>query len=185
MQYIFPLVSLCKTYLLLNQNKFQRDFKSWNDISCFNTLPDFKNNFITNNAGDHIYAGTIIKRPLRKPFSSFEYHYGIVMGTTFSESELVLEMTTSGRDIHFTTKEEFLDWYKPKDFSVYYYDKNISRDTIIERAKLVQYETYSLLDFNCKNFAILCATGHQTTKFSPMLIDICNSILKIEKTMKG
>lgn len=136
-----------------------KEFRRKNNLSFLNDLPDFdntKNYIIVNNR--KVMAGTILMRPLDliEIISSLkvEYHYAAVLGTSVGGKGILIEMT-KGRNVNITTKQGFLvnNRFTEKDIELFRLPpEGITREQIIERAKAFQYESYDLLDLNCKDF---------------------------------
>ena len=168
-------------------NKFAFEFRKMNNISGLKYIPEFIADEITLENGV-VSVGSIVRRPLDGRIKSkIEYHYGVVMGKTKKGRELILDMTT-GENISFREKDQFLGSYDLKDLEVFIPAKNITRDAILNRAKNIQYELYSLLDLNCKQFALYVVhsikpeiRSKYLREFSDSLNDISRGILLMQK----
>lgn len=145
----------------INSTKFfdAKEFRKMNNISFYNSLPHFdeeKPYIIVN--GESYKVGTILKRPLGSLTTvskcKIEYHYGVVLGTTITGQEMLIEMTND-RNVTLVTKKDFLiNKFLEKDIQIKSLPpKDITREKIIERAKVYEFDTYHLLDLNCKIFA--------------------------------
>lgn len=156
-----------KKYL---QNDFIRNLKKGMELSFLRDLPtQFASDFIEF-AGQKYYCGYILKRPLwNKEFGSLklEYHYGIVLGTSDVGKQLIIEMT-KGKNVRIITVEQFLVPFDIQHMQIEL-AKGFPRDKIIERAKELRFETYSLLDLNCKHFVQWCIFGIEPIKVSKEL----------------
>lgn len=142
-------------------NKFNFDFKKMrelNNLSFVNHIPDFNpdiNHIFVN--GKKVMLGTIVKRPLDiipiLSSANFEYHYAIVLGTSTQDEEMLIEMTKS-RNVSIVTKQDFLanKFTEQQIIIESLPPQNITREVIIEKAKEFQFDSYNLLDLNCKVF---------------------------------
>jgi hypothetical protein len=136
-----------------------KEFRKLNNLSFYNSLPEFDDEipYIFLN-GQKFFVGTILKRPLDiSPVLSnlkVEFHYAVVLGTTTSRQEMLIEMAIA-ENIHFVTKQEFLvNRFKETDVVIASIPpRNLTRQLLIERAKNYEYDSYNFLDLNCKIFA--------------------------------
>jgi hypothetical protein len=178
-------------------DKFRFDiktFKKLNNFSFVNDIPKFDDTkkYITVN-GQKAPVGTILKRPLDNFFQratqlNVEYHYAIVLGTSNDGRELLIEMTKS-RNVNIITKKEFLvDKFPESVVDFYFTPKNeYSRDYIFDRARKFEFESYDLLDLNCKVFAEFVIWDIPTPKrkvevkkFQTQLCDLKIAIYKLQ-----
>lgn len=141
------------------------------NITFLNNVPIFKYEYIEVN-NQRINSGTIIKRPLDKikPLNKFEYHYGVVLGTSINDEKIILNMTNeNNNNVSIINFEKFIKDSKYK-FEINQIGKTVKG--IIERAKNYQYDIYSLSDLNCKDFAYFCSYLIKPPQRSKIYIDI-------------
>lgn len=167
------------------------EMKRLNNFTFVKYIPVFdedKNYILVN--GNKVIVGTILKRPLdlKEPLSKVEYHYAVVLGTSINGEEILIEMS-KGTDINITNKTKFLvERFKEEQIEIECSPvrSNITREQLIERAKEIQFDTYHLLDFNCKIFAMYLVVNiappqrvKELKKFQLGLCDIAISGYKV------
>lgn len=148
-------------------------------------LTDFDKdkNFILVN-GKKAPVGTILKRPLDITESiskrKYEYHYAVVLGTLTNGDEILIEMQ-KGKGVTLVNKQDFLvKRFKETqiEFEFTPVKLNITREQLIERAKELQFDSYHLLDLNCKIFVEYIVFNIPTPKrvieFKKIQLGVCD-----------
>jgi hypothetical protein len=113
-----------------------------------------------------VHSGDILYRPLEnfKAGQHMEmYHYGIVFGLSDKSEKLVLEIS-SGTDISIKSLKSFIKPYSVDDVNIKRKPKDIKFADIIFRADTLIFESYSLENLNCEQFANYCVFDKKESK---------------------
>ena len=180
---IFAFNNVIKSIETNEQLKFykqiHKNFIIANDISFLKGIPEFNEDFILIN-GKEIKTGQIIKRPLNyMGLSKLEYHYAIVLGTSINNESVIIEMTND-KNISINNLDGFLAKYNKADIKIETPQPLLSRAEVIERAKSIRYEIYSLVNLNCKDFAYYCANKSPIPNRNAAFKEIQNIITQFE-----
>lgn len=118
--------------------------------------------------GEKVNCGSIVCRPLSMPGLNLVFHhFAIVLGTNDESEEILLECTANFH-VRMINKKGFLDRYAEEEVKVYS-DLKIPVQTILDRANRYYHTRYSLLDFNCYDFALYCANEKEPDERSRYL----------------
>ncbi len=126
-------------------------------------------------------SGDIILRPIKNLKSDWGLdlnHYGIVLGTTSFNEKLVLEIT-SEKNVQIISLSSFLDGRNINEISYKRKPNDTSFETIIERAKELQFESYMVTQLNCRHFVEYCVYGKRESKAVQNIANIMTPILDI------
>lgn len=182
-EFIFALNNVIEKF---NNNKqisyykeIYKNFLVANDISFVKKLPEFQSDYMVIN-NENILCGQIIKRPLKIPlFKNISNHFGVVLGTSVENKPVIIEMTNS-HNIRLVDLDAFLADYSVSEISIEKPQPLLERGEIIERAKEIRYEIYSLVNLNCSDFAYYCAGKIPIPKRMKKLKEIMTIINQFE-----
>lgn len=105
-----------------------------------------------------VNSGDILFRPLEnfRAGKHLEmYHYGIVFGLGKKSEKYVLDIC-SGTDVSIKTLEKFVTPYSLSEVRIKRKPKDVELSDIIRRADSLIFESYSVENLNCEQFANYC-----------------------------
>lgn len=128
-----------------------------------------------------VKSGDIIYRPLSKfetDLSMDMNHYGIVFGQMRNGECLVLE-NSSKVNVNFKSLLEFADTHSVENIEVERKNKGTSFNLILNRAKEIEHDRYSLTHFNCRHFVNYCVHGEKISEQVETVKSVASPILHI------
>lgn len=166
-------------YGIHNSRDQLKRFRILNNISFMSWLPDFDESKPFASIGKRQFpVGTILTRPLDIPIRTEIKHYFIAVGTTVSGQAKFIEMTKQG-NVRIVGVKEVMQGFDVNTVKISPSPKGLTRQTLFERAEKFQFDSYSLFDLNCYDFAMYCAYLIEPEKRSKILFEAGSEAAKI------
>lgn len=167
--------------------KFSRNSVVVNRKSVIESLPKIPHDFITLSSGKVVPCGTILQRPLKfLPFpDNFLHHEGVVIGTTASQEEIILEMNDNPNNgINRVDLKGFLSPYDLSHLIINYEPSiPIDKSVLLSRAKKYDFHPYILTEFNCVDFAKWLVFAKRICSFKEKQIEKCDDLILFHKAI--
>ncbi len=156
-----------------SSQKMIGEFKKNSGFGFMSNLPTIEVQGINVN-GKFAKTGTIVARTLAKGFFTDlmdEYHYGIVLGTDKNGNEKLIEMTDI-RNVNILNKNKFIEPHDESHLAIYKIPNNdFTPEEIYEKAERFEYDIYSILNLNCKDFVQYCIYDQEPKRYGDYLND--------------
>jgi hypothetical protein len=169
-----------------------KDLGFLNKNSILDSLPEIAKNYIVLPGGKLVVSGTILFRPLEylPIIDDYLHHEGVVIGTTASGEEVILEMnnnnvndgvnkkTTNNSGIQQVTILGFLNTYGYNYLKVGHEpDSPIEVKILKNRAEKYKYTRYNIAKINCIDFANWLVFGEKRFSFKEMQLKKCDDLI--------